>query len=151
MRCTLLFTVMLGASALAGCAAKLQLIDRSISVVHLGESIGGTSGNTGQAQASIKGVTYRGPWVYSANGGSYSLALGSATSTALSGSRTVTAAGNSTTQVFTTSAQGSGLINLRADDGRFIRCVCNFASWTDTGIGQCVRNDSREFDLAISS
>lgn len=151
MRCALLSTVMLATAALGGCAAKLQLIDRVTGVVHLGETIGGTSSNAGQAQATIEGVAYRGPWVYSAKGGSYSLALGSGTATAFSGGQSATAVQSSTTQVFTTSSQGSGLINLRADDGRFIRCVFDFNAWTDTGIGQCVRSDGREFDLAISS
>lgn len=149
MRRACLPVVLLAAATLAGCAAKLQIIDRSTGVVHLGETIGSASRGSGEAQASIDGAAYRGPWVYSAKGGSYSLITGTSNATAFSGGRMATATGSGMAQAFNIPAQGSGLITLRADDGQFVRCVFDFNEWTNTGIGQCQRNDGRAYDLAI--
>lgn len=138
------------ALALTGCAAKLSFIDRSDGTIHIGAT-GGTSGGSGDATAEIDGVRYAGPWVYSAGGGSYTLANFGATTTALGGSRgglgVASTVGNAS--ALTVSAQGNGLINMRADNGNFIRCVFSFNSLSNAGIGQCLRNDGREYDLTI--
>ena len=139
-----------GASVLllAGCAAQLTFIDRTDGTVHLGSS-GSTAGNAGEATATIANAAYSGPWVYSASGGGYSLgnAFGTATSFGQGGAASVF--GSATVSSLVLSAQGNGLINMRSKDGAFMRCVFNFNSMSSTGIGQCVRNDGREFDLTI--
>lgn len=149
MRRTCLPFVLVAAAALTGCAAKLQIIDRNTGQVHQGETIGSASRGSGEAQAVIDGTPYRGPWIYSAKGGSYSLITGTTSATAFSGGRMATATGTGMAQAFNIPAQGSGLITLRADDSQFIRCVFDFNEWTNTGIGQCQRNDGRAYDLAI--
>jgi hypothetical protein len=57
----------------------------------------------------IEGSTYSGHWIYSANGGGYSLATGIATSGGKTSFGTASAIG--------VSAQGNGLINIRSDNG----------------------------------
>lgn len=141
---------------LSGCAAKLSLIDRSNGTIHLGTT-GSTAASSGEASVAIDGVKYSGQWVYSQNGGGYSLGTGFANGTS---NGTITGSGgtafvnsNSQQTVVTSnyiaSAQGNGLINLRADNGSFIRCVFSFNSMSNSGLGQCARNDGREFDLTI--
>jgi hypothetical protein len=134
---------------LCGCAAKLTFIDRLDGSIHLGSS-GSTAGNAGEATATIGNASYAGPWVYSRSGGGYSLgsAFGTATVVGQGGAATLTGSGSSTSMLV--SAQGNGLINMRSKDGAFIRCVFSFNSMSSTGLGQCVRNDGREFDLTIS-
>ena len=38
---------------------------------------------------------------------------------------------------------------MRAPDGTFVRCVFTFNTMGNTGLGQCLRNDGRKFDLLI--
>ena len=148
--------VILTFALLSGCAAKLSFIDRSNGIIHLGIT-GGTSGSSGESQASIDGVNYSGPWTYSGAGGTYSLAnfnaSSSVTGTAMSGRSTATVQGIGTAigtaSTFTVAANGNGLINLRGENGMFIRCVYNFNTLSNAGIGQCLRNDGREYDLII--
>jgi hypothetical protein len=149
--------VLVAAILLSGCAAKLTFIDRSNGTVHLGTT-GNTLDKSGVANATIDNVSFSGPWVYSQNGGSYSLGTGvingnaNGTVSGAGGAAFVNANSNQTivTSNFVSSAQGNGLINLRAADGAFIRCVFTFNSMSNTGIGQCVKNDGREFDLTVT-
>lgn len=141
---------------LSGCAAKLNFIDRSNGEIHIGTT-GGTSGGSGDATATIDGVKFSGPWIYSASGGGYSLSnfssTSSATGTATSGLSTATTHGfgstNGSMSTFAVSAHGNGLINLRGENGMYMRCVFSFNTMSNTGIGQCLRNDGREYDLTI--
>jgi len=41
------------------------------------------------------------------------------------------------------------MVNIRNDAGQFIRCVFDFSGLTNTGIGECQRNDGRQYDLRI--
>lgn len=140
----------------SGCAAKLSFIDRTNGLVHLG-STGGTLGSSGEATATIDGEAYSGPWIYSASGGSYSLtnfnSISSATGTATSGLATATVQGFGTStgssSAFVMSAHGNGMLHLRSQTGSFMRCVFTFNGFSSTGMGQCLRNDGREYDLTI--
>jgi hypothetical protein len=126
---------------LTGCAATVTLVDRRDGQEYAGKSKGGTMGSEGELSADVEGATYVGHWIYSATGGGYSLG----TAAAFSGGTSAFATGSGAS----VSAQGSGLINMRAADGRFIRCVFNFNTWSDTGIGECIRNDGRQYDLRV--
>jgi len=141
---------------ISGCAAKLSFVDRTNGLVHLG-STGGTLGSSGEATATIDGETFSGPWIYSASGGTYSLSnyntVSSATGTATSGlsTATVQSLGTSTgsSSAFVMSAHGNGILHLRSQTDGFMRCVFTFNGFSSTGIGQCLRNDGREYDLTI--
>lgn len=124
------------ATILSGCAAKLNFIDRSDGAIYIGET-GGTAGGSGEASAMIENVRYAGPWIYSSSGGGYS--LGTFSSGTMTGTATA----------FGVSAQGRGLINMKADNGMHMRCVFDFNSMSNTGLGQCQRNDGRAYDLTI--
>jgi|GEM_PF-2916938 len=136
MKILILFAVL----ALSGCAAGLTFVDRSDGQEYVGTT-GGTMGGDGNVSATIEGVPYNGHWIYSASGGSYSLSTVNAFSGTASAFGTGTAIG--------VSAQGNGLINMRADSGQFLRCVFNFNTMSNRGIGECLRNDGRQYDLRI--
>lgn len=125
---------------LTGCAATLTMVDRTTGQEYIGKT-GGTMGGDGECSANIEGVAYAGHWVYSANGGGYSLATANVTSGAYSAFGTGSAVG--------VSAQGNGLINMRASSGEFIRCVFSFNTMNNHGIGECLRNDGRQYDLHL--
>ena len=129
---------------LAGCAASLKFIDRETGVVHLG-STGSTASSSGELTATIEGELYTGDWVYSASGGGYTLGTASATAYGPGGVATGYGAATSVTQ----SASGNGLITMWGSNDLYIRCVFNFNSMSDTGIGECARNDGKYFDLTI--
>src|SRR5262249_20381848 len=125
---------------LSGCAATTTFVDRTNGQEYVGKT-GSTATSEGDISALIEGSTYNGRWIYSASGGGYSLATG----TAVSGG--AMAVGTATG--IAVSAQGNGLINIRDAAGSHIRCVFSFNEFSDTGIGACQRNDGREYDLRI--
>jgi hypothetical protein len=43
-----------------------------------------------------------------------------------------------------------GMITLRADSGRFVRCLFDFDPLGGNGLGECRRNDGRMYDLMLS-
>jgi len=126
--------------SLCGCAATVTFVDRTDGHEYIGKS-GGTGRAEGELSALIEGSTYTGHWIYTANGGGYSLATGAAFS-----GRASAFGSASAVNIF---AQGNGLINIRSDTGQFMRCVFNFNGMSNTGIGECQRNDGREYDLRI--
>jgi hypothetical protein len=134
---------------LPSCAARVTFLDRSNGIAHFGQT-GSTAGSNGNITALIEDKEYRGTWIYSASGGSafVGTSTGNAFATSRLGATTVNATSINSGVSMPTS--GNGLINMRSDGGDFIRCVFNFSSSTMTGIGHCVRNDGREFDIAIS-
>ena len=161
-RCAHVLLAMCSALALTGCAAKFTLIDRSNGQLSYGTTEGGTTGASGQATLVIDGETYTGPWIYQPNGGSFGFtnfgasATGSANATAFNsqgGFATANVSANSTmtgsSSSMTVSAVGNGMINAREPGGKFIRCVFTFHTMQNTGIGECLRNDGRVFDLNI--
>lgn len=140
------FLALLGiASLLSGCvavwpSARITLVDRTN-----GEEYGGTTSSTGRTEgdlsAVVEGANYSGHWIYSANGGAYTIGSG------ITFARGAAAVG--TGSALAVSAQGNGLVNMRDPTGRFIRCVFNFNGFSNSGIGECQRNDGREYDLRI--
>ena len=138
----------LAAFLLSGCAAQLSFIDRKDGQIYSGTT-GGTAGSGGEALVNIGGKDYKGPWIYSANGGGYSVGNFSSNSTATAGAYRATAFSSGSSSALFISAQGNGLINLYSDKGSFIRCVFNFNTLSNTGIGECRRNDGREYDLTL--
>ncbi|HWZ47556.1 MAG TPA: hypothetical protein VNX00_04970 [Herbaspirillum sp.] len=125
---------------LAGCAANLTFIDRSDGNTYSGSTSATISGD-GTATASIENNNYSGTWIYSANGGGYTLGTAFATS----GTSSAFATGNS----YSLSAQGNGLINMKSNNGLFLRCVFNFNTMSNKGTGECQRNDGHLYDLYV--
>ncbi len=148
-------------AALSGCAAKFTFIDRADGQIYSGVTDGGTMSGSGNASLQIEGETYTGPWIYQASGGSFgfsnfgstSTAYGSATNIGGKAMNTTTLSGTGTTSGSSTAigvtAVGNGMINARASSGRFIRCVFTFNTMNNTGIGECLRNDGRAYDLNV--
>lgn len=124
----------------SGCAARLIFVDRTDGTEYHGTT-GGTAGSEGQLNAEIDGSSYTGTWIYSASGGGYSLGTGVATSGATTAMVTSSAIG--------VSASGNGMMHMKAASGSFIRCVFSFNEFTDSGIGECLRNDGRQYDVRI--
>ncbi len=127
-------------AALSGCAAGLTFIDRSDGNIYSGTT-GPTLSGDGTATATIEGVNYSGIWVYSSNGGGYTIN----NAVVQTGKTTSFATGNSVNY----SAQGNGLINLKAVSGETLRCVFNFNGMNNRGLGECARNDGRLYDVHI--
>jgi hypothetical protein len=125
---------------LNGCAASLTFVDRTDGQEYFGKT-GGTMSSDGKLSALIEDTLYSGSWIYSAGGGGYTLG----TATATTGTTSAVATGTA----FAISAQGNGLMNMRSESGAFIRCVFNFNTLSDRGIGECRRNDGRLYDLKI--
>lgn len=115
---------------LIGCAANLRFIDRQTGEVHLGQT-GSTIRSSGRCTATIGDEKYKGEWIYSPGGGGYSL----------------TNLGELST--ISTSATGNGLITMRGNKESYVRCVFNFNTSSNTGIGECRRTDGRLFDVTI--
>ncbi len=95
----------------------------------------------GTVNALVENSNYNGSFIYMANGGGYSLTSGMATS------GTATAYGQTMSTMV--SARGQGMVNMRSPEGKFIRCVFDFNSFSNKGIGECIRNDGRQYDLWI--
>jgi hypothetical protein len=156
------FALPLLLSLLCGCAAKMTLIDRQDGNLYYGSTDSTTMGGAGNATLEIEGRKYVGPWIYQPNGGSFGLSNFSS-STDLSGSATTYTRnggygnsnfnGTSTTKgsgsTFATSTVGNGMINARAENGEFMRCIFTFHTMQNTGIGECRRNDGRAYDLTL--
>lgn len=133
-------SLLLSLFMLSGCAADLKFIDHSNGNEYTGKT-GTTLGGKGTIQASIDGAFYDGSFIYMANGGGYSL------TSAMVNTPTGAVYGQSSTAAI--SANGQGLINLHSSEGKFIRCVFNFNSLSNKGLGECLRNDGRTYDLWI--
>ena len=153
---------MIASIALSGCAAKMTLIDRTDGQRYSGSTDSTTAGGSGEATIEVEGEKYTGPWIYQPNGGSFgfsnfaaqSSATGSANSyNANFGSTTTNLQGRAFTSgtgsAFAMSAVGNGMINVRTPSGKFMRCVFTFHTMQNTGIGECMRNDGRAYDLTL--
>lgn len=150
------------AASLCGCAARFTLIDRSDGKIYSGTTDSSTMGGAGDATIEIEGEKFRGPWIYQPTGGSFGFSNFSSNTTITGSGTSYSAAGGyskstmqgvgSTTgggSSFAVSAVGNGMINARTDGGRFIRCVFTFHTMQNTGIGECLRNDGRIYDLTL--
>lgn len=147
------------ASFLGGCSsnATLTFIDKTDGNFYTGTTGATYRASNGNANALIENDTYTGIWSYQDSGGSYSLvnAASSSTGSAQVSNETDTVNVNGsgysygTLSSSTRSAQGNGLINLKSYGGSFIRCVFSFNAHSKSGLGQCIRNDGREYDLTI--
>ncbi len=131
--------------AIAGCtgsgAATMTFIDRTNGQTFVGSTLGRTTSGQGQMMVDIEGFSYTGQWIYAANSGGVSAVSGSAFGKG--GAAFGTATGISI------SAVGGGLITMRTEYGNAIRCGFNFNSLSNTGYGECERNDGRQYDLMI--
>ena len=125
----------------------MTLVDRKDGSIHSGKAEG--SGGMGEGVVLIDGVEYRGPGVYQSSGGSFS--LGSFNSTATYTGRSGVASGSlaGSASSMAVPFEGNGLINMRAPNGLLLRCVFGFNEFSNTGIGQCLRSDGREYDLML--
>jgi hypothetical protein len=149
-------------AGLSGCAGQFTLIDRNDGRVYTGSTDGSTMGASGNSTLQVEGETYTGPWIYQASGGSFSFA-NVAGSSSFTGSGTVisptgrafdattsgTARSVGTATTYGVSAVGNGMINARSQSGQFIRCIFSFNTMQNTGIGECLRNDGRTYDLNV--
>ena len=142
---------------LSGCAAQLSFIDRVDGSKYAGRT-GSTAGGAGAAQAEIAGRSYTGEWIFQRSGGS--MMLGSM-GTSSFGSGTVQSGTNSaflygfgsttgSMSALAVPTSGQGMLHLRAvEGGSHVRCIFTFNAMGNTGIGECRREDGREFDLLI--
>lgn len=150
------------ALALTACAAKITVIDRQDGQVYHGSTDGSTMGGNGNATIVIEGKSYQGPWVYQPKSGAFGFSNFAGTSTMTGTANAFTPrAGFSGANIYgsgfssgqaiaaTQSAVGDGMLNARSDDGQFIRCVFTFNTMNSTGLGQCLRNDGREYDVQL--
>lgn len=142
-----IISVLISTLVLTGCAAQLTFIDTKDGKMYFGQT--DASGSSGEATALIANVRYSGPWVYSTQGGGYTLGTSSFSGSAFSGTKSAFATGTGALSALSLSAQGSGLLNMNGADGSFMRCVFDFNRMSNSGIGKCLRNDGREFDLTI--
>ncbi|WP_157718863.1 hypothetical protein [Pseudomonas pohangensis] len=154
-----LYLVLLSTAILSACQsnATLTFIDKSDGNFYTGSTGATYRASSGNANALIENDSYTGIWSYQDQGGSYSLVNVNSTSTGSAsvsdGTSTVNANGTNynygTMSSSTRSAQGNGLINIKSYGGAFIRCVFTFNTRSKSGLGQCIRNDGREYDLTI--
>lgn len=148
---------------MAGCAGKFTLIDRNDGQIYNGSTDGSTVGGSGGAAFLIEGEVYSGPWIYQASGGSFSFANFSNTSSVSGGATTYgargvvanttlsgTGASTGSASGMSLSAVGNGMVNARAASGRFVRCIFSFNTMSNKGIGECLRNDGRIYDLNVT-
>lgn len=119
--------------------------DTSNGKTYSGQTVGGTRNYNGPFQATIEDKIYQGTWVYTIGGGSYSQGSGS-TGTYSGG---VYGSASTRTSAVSVPTQGSGVVNLNDGVGGFLKCNFDFSSITETGTGQCKRNDGRIFDLIV--
>jgi len=124
-----------------GCSAKLKFLDQQNGNAYYGQT-GSTMTSKGTMNAVIENEHYKGEWIYSASGGGFT--IGSMQVVGTNG--TANAFGTATTAPMS----GNGLITMKGDKGGYIRCVYNFSEWSDTGSGQCRRNDGKLFDVVIN-
>lgn len=134
-------------SLLSGCGSRLTLVDRKDGSIHTGRTEG--VGGSGEGIVMIGNSEYRGPGIYQQTGGSYSIGNFNSSST------TITQRGMTTRSSFGTATnlavpfEGKGLITMRSDGGKILRCVFSFNEFSNTGVGECSRNDGREYDLMM--
>ncbi len=117
---------------LSGCAVQLTFIDKANGRQYSGTT-GATGGNSGTAEASVRGVSYRGQWIYAPQGGGYTM---------LQNYQGQTFVGT------TKGGSGNGLLTLTAPDAS-MRCVFTFSSMSRTGLGECQASDGSAYDLMI--
>lgn len=147
---------------IAGCSGKFTLIDRSDGSVYNGATDGSTIGGSGNATLIIESESYTGPWIYQTSGGSFGFNNYSSTSSISGAASTVNSYGGSSNTTLSgtgstfgsstmtnVSAVGNGMINARAPSGKFVRCIFSFNTIGNTGIGECLRNDGRTYDLSV--
>lgn len=157
-----LLSLLIISGFLSAWAGKFTLIDRSDGVTYSGSTDSSTVGGTGNATLNIEGESYTGPWIYQANGGSYSFANFTGATTVSGTARTVSPSGpvyssnlsglantNNSATAFNVSATGNGMINARSLSGKFVRCIFTFNTFNNTGVGECLRNDGRTYDLHV--
>jgi hypothetical protein len=150
------------AASLCGCAAKMTLIDRTDGQRYTGSTDGTTMGASGEATIDVEGEKYTGPWIYQPNGGSFNFSgfssqtsyMGFGNSTnQIMGNTSFNLEGNSQTKGsgfgISESAVGNGMLNVRSSSGKFMRCIFTFHTMKNTGIGECLRNDGRAYDLML--
>jgi len=155
------FILLLVVVLIGGCTGKFTLIDRSDGHVYNGSTDGSTMRGSGNATLIIEGESYSGPWIYQASGGAFNFTNFSSTSSISGTAATVGPYGSSTTTLNGTgissalatgtsvSAVGNGMVNARSTSGKFVRCVFTFNTIGNTGIGECLRNDGRAYDLTV--
>jgi len=123
-----------------GCSAKLKFLDQQNGNAYYGQT-GSTMTSKGTVNAMIENEHYKGEWVYSAFGGGFTIG-----SMQVVGTNSVANAFGTAT---TAPMSGNGLITMKGENGGYIRCVYNFSEWSDTGSGQCLRDDGKLFDIII--
>jgi hypothetical protein len=57
---------------------------------------------------------------------------------------------SSTAMAVSVPTHGNGLVNIHDDARQFIRCVFDLNALSNTGLGECRRNDGRQYDLRIT-
>ena len=134
-------------SLLSGCGSTLTLVDRKDGSIHTGRTEG--VGGSGEGIVMIGGSEYRGPGIYQQTGGSYSIGSYNSRSTIIGQRVIATRSTFGTASNLAVPFEGRGLISMRSDNGKLLRCVFSFNEFSNTGVGECSRNDGREYDLMM--
>ena len=129
---------------ITGCAASLKFIDQETGDQYHGKT-GGTATSNGKMTAEIENESYVGNWVYQASGGSFTLGTSSASVTGSGGY----ASAYGTSSAVSAPMSGSGLMTMQGNKGSHVRCVFTFNTMSATGMGQCLKNNKKKFDIII--
>lgn len=126
--------------ALTGCAYPLALHSRDGSIGGVGEASSGNKSMT----ISIGDRVFTGSYIFDSGSVAPVYTYGSAT--AVSGARTVQSYGSSYGTAYVPGSN-SGQAFLRSLDGGSLRCQFRYID--SSGLGECVDNLGRQYDLVI--
>ncbi|MEM9438442.1 MAG: hypothetical protein AAGA15_15535 [Pseudomonadota bacterium] len=127
---------------LAACEPTITLMDRRTGEIGTGTAQNATLGSTGAIQINFQNEQFSGTWTAVRDPGGFSLGTG----TVFNGDES--AFGTFSTSL--TSDSGFGTALLRSTQGAAMRCEFRYSLSTYTGVGVCLSNDGREFDMQLA-
>lgn len=134
---------------LAGCASKITLVPQDgLGPIGRGEAPM-SIGNSGRLTIDLDGKTYEGEWTFMSGGGFIGSSFGTGTANAYGGGSY--ASSNMSTQSTSVlqSTSGSGQAWAQTPDGEILRCRFDYNTFSSTGLGVCVDETDRVYDLTI--
>lgn len=132
-------------ACLGACAPSAILVDLQTGREFPVTVNGGVVSNSGRLTMDVDGETFSGPWVYKSDGGFIGSSFGSASMSTSQG----TALGTGSATSVLSSTQGNGIATLSGSNGGVMRCRFGYSSMSGTGIGKCVDDEDRVYDLLI--
>lgn len=127
---------------LSGCAYPLQLHSRDGSAGGIGEA----NSSDKSMRVAVGGKLFTGAYIF--DGGSVIATQTYGTATAISGTRTTQAFGSAYGTAFVPGSN-NGQAFLRAADGASMRCQFRYVN--SSGLGECIDNQNKVYDLVIGS